>query len=254
MLDEAREAERSAEYERSGNAILSMLPSLRKGASGFRAPHGEVRLDPALSPVQNAEWYFHRARRARTAALEKENRLQAVDARLHAARTLLGALDEIRTDAELDSFRQTHAHELDLFGLSPKAREREELPFRVFRVHGGFDVWVGKSSANNDLLTMKYAKPRDLWLHARGASGSHVLLKIASGKGEPDKRAIEEAASIAAYYSKMKSSSLVPVAVTERRFVRKPRGSSPGSVLVEREKVVFVRPHLPHREEGEPHS
>ena len=252
MLDEAHEAERSTEYERNGTAILSMLPALRKGASEFQAPHGKVQLDPALSPVQNAERYFNRARRARTAALEKEARLQDVNARLHAAHTLLAALDEIGSDGELDSFRRTHAQELDRFGLSQRAQKQQELPFRVFRVDGGFTVWVGKSSANNDLLTMKYAKPRDLWFHARGASGSHVVLKIATGKGEPGKRAIEEAASIAAYYSKMKSSSLVPVAVTERRFVRKPRGSSPGSVLIERERVVFVRPHLPNRDRENP--
>jgi predicted ribosome quality control (RQC) complex YloA/Tae2 family protein len=106
-------------------------------------------------------------------------------------------------------------------------------------------VWVGKSSENNDLLTMKYAKPNDLWFHARGSSGSHVILRMGTGKGEPSKQAIHEAAGIAAYYSKMKGAKHVPVAVTERKYVRKPRGAEPGSVTIEREKLLFVEPRLP---------
>jgi predicted ribosome quality control (RQC) complex YloA/Tae2 family protein len=112
-------------------------------------------------------------------------------------------------------------------------------------VDGGFEVWAGKSSDSNDLLTLRHAKPDDLWFHARGSSGSHVLLRVASAPGEPSKRAREQAAAIAAYFSKMKTASLVPVAMTEKRYVRKPRGAPAGTVVLEREKVVFVEPELP---------
>jgi len=106
-------------------------------------------------------------------------------------------------------------------------------------------VWAGKNSANNDLLTLRYAKPDDLWFHARGAGGSHVVLKVGTGKGEPGKKAREQAAGIAAYYSKMKNASMVPVAMTEKRYVRKPKGSQAGTVVIEREKVIFAAPALP---------
>lgn len=122
---------------------------------------------------------------------------------------------------------------------------KEELPFRVFRVAGDFEVWTGKSSANNDLLTMKYAKPNDLWFHARGASGSHVVLKTGGSKDTVPKEAILQAASIAAYYSKMKTSKLVPVAMTDRKYVRKRKGDPPGTVILSREKVIMVEPKLP---------
>ena len=128
--------------------------------------------------------------------------------------------------------------------------EKEKLPFRIFTVDGGFEVWAGKNSANNDLLTLRYAKPDDLWFHARGGSGSHVVLKVRSGKGEPGKKAREQAAGIAAYYSKMKTSGTVAVAMTEKRYVRKPRGSAPGAVVLEREKVIFIHPALP-RDSGD---
>jgi len=113
-------------------------------------------------------------------------------------------------------------------------------------VEGHFEVWVGKSSANNDLLTLHHAKPNDLWFHARGSSGSHVLLKVATGSGTPGKRAKEQAAAIAAYFSKMRTASTVPVAMTQRKYVRKPKGAPPGTVVLERESVLFVTPALPN--------
>ena len=106
-------------------------------------------------------------------------------------------------------------------------------------------MWAGKSSENNDMLTTRYARPNDLWFHARGAGGSHVVLRVGTGKGEISKRAKEQAAAIAAYYSKMKNSRLVPVAMTEKKYVRKPKGVPSGTVVLEREKTLMVPPSLP---------
>ena len=128
-------------------------------------------------------------------------------------------------------------------------KEQEELPpFKIFAVEGGFAVYAGKNSANNDLLTFRFAKPNDLWFHARGSSGSHVVLKMGSAQGTPTKKAIEQAASIAAYYSKMKNAKHVPVAMTERKFIHKPKGAPPGTVALDKEKVIFVQPVLPGKE------
>ncbi len=133
-------------------------------------------------------------------------------------------------------------------GIGEKGTAREELPFRLFTVDGGFEVLVGKNSSNNDLLTMKYARPNDLWFHARGAGGSHVLLKVGSAKGEPGRKAKEQAAALAAYYSKMRNATIVPVAMTEKKYVRKPKGAPAGTVVLDREKVMFARPALPSAE------
>ena len=119
------------------------------------------------------------------------------------------------------------------------------MPFRVFTVDGGFEVWAGKSSENNDLLTTRHARPNDLWFHARGAGGSHVVLRVGTGKGEISRKAKEQAASVAAYYSKMKNSGLVPVAMTEKKYVHKRKGTPAGTVMVERETVLLVPPQLP---------
>ena len=106
-------------------------------------------------------------------------------------------------------------------------------------------MWVGKSSANNDLLTMKYAKPNDLWFHVRGASGSHTVLKVHGRDHPPSKEAVRQAAAIAAYYSKMRNAGNVPVAYCERKYVFKRKGLKEGAVFMEHEKVVFVKPALP---------
>jgi predicted ribosome quality control (RQC) complex YloA/Tae2 family protein len=250
MDTDAREASRAEEYERHGSLLMANLVAMRKGATDFTVEGTTIRLDPTLTPVQNAQRYFDRAKRARAAAGKRDSRFESIDDRLGAARALLEDLDLVASQEDLQRFRATHEETLSLFGLTPETRAQAELPFRLFRVDGGFEVWAGKSSQNNDLLTMKHARPNDLWFHARGSSGSHVVLKIGSGKGTPGKRAIEQAAAIAAYYSKMKTSSLVPVAVTERKYVRKPRGAAPGTVVLERERTLFVKPQLPSKGPG----
>ena len=204
-----------------------------------------IPVDPRFSPVQNAQGYFEKAKKSRLAYNESRQRLGELRKSATLAESLLGKAEAVQTKEELNRFMIDKASDLDRFGIGEKAKEREQLPFRIFTVDGGFEVWAGKSSRNNDELTMKYAKPNDLWFHARGASGSHVILKTNSGRGEPGKKAREQAAAIAAYYSKMKNAKMVPVAMTEKKHVHKPKGSAPGSVSLEREKVIFAEPALP---------
>lgn len=107
-------------------------------------------------------------------------------------------------------------------------------------------VLVGKSAANNDELTMKFAKPNDIWLHARGTSGSHVVLKMHTND-KPPKYILEQAAQIAAYYSGARNAKHVPVIYTYKKYVRKPKGANPGSVVVTKEDVIIVEPKLPNQ-------
>jgi predicted ribosome quality control (RQC) complex YloA/Tae2 family protein len=158
-------------------------------------------------------------------------------------------MEEVITADDLHRFAEENRKELSKFGLKTKKsgqlKKEELLPFRLFTVVGGFQVWAGKSGENNDLLSMRHTAKNDLWFHARGVGGSHVVLKIGTGKGEVSKQAIEQAAAIAAYYSKMRNSKLVPVAMSEGKYVRKPKGVPAGTVTLEREKTLFVEPALP---------
>jgi predicted ribosome quality control (RQC) complex YloA/Tae2 family protein len=209
----------------------------------------EVPLDARLSLSQNAQKYFQKAKRSKSAGVEARKRLERLSGRCERAASLLATLSVVEDPEALTSFLKEHASAMEEFGIGEKGEPREAPLFRVFTVDGGFEVLAGKSSENNDLLTLRHAKPNDLWFHARGSSGSHVILRINSAPGTPGKRAKEQAAAIAAYYSKMKTARLVPVAMTERKYVRKPRGAKPGSVAIEREQVIFAVPRLPSAEE-----
>jgi predicted ribosome quality control (RQC) complex YloA/Tae2 family protein len=120
---------------------------------------------------------------------------------------------------------------------------KERQPFRRFVIDERHTVYVGRSDAENDILTHRFASPTDLWFHAQDSAGSHVILKGAHAS-TPGK-VIETAAAIAAYFSKARHSSTVPVVYAEKRHVRKPRKSKAGAALCSRGKTIFVKPSLP---------
>jgi len=257
IVEETQLLERAAQYEQFGKLLMASLPQLAKGMKqieienvfDLKRERVNIPLEPRLTPAQNAERYFDRAKKARASVGEKLDRQEVVREKWETLRELLDRLMPIETMEQFGDFVAANKEQLAQVGYravgpGPDAG-REPVPFRSFTVTGGFQVWVGKSSESNDLLTMKYAKPHDLWFHARGSSGSHVVLRVGTGRGEPSKQAIHEAAGIAAYYSKMKGAKHVPVAVTERKYVRKPKGAQPGTVTIEREKLIFVEPRLP---------
>jgi len=122
------------------------------------------------------------------------------------------------------------------------------VPWR-FRSREGWDVLIGRSSEANDHLTLHIARPEDYWFHAHGCPGSHVVLRRGKGANEPSKATLEEVASWAAFHSKARTAGKVPVIYTQKKYVRKPRGTKAGTVYVEREKMLMVRPVEPPREQ-----
>lgn len=260
MAEETQSLERAAQYETMGKLLMANLYQFNKGMKKVELENVfsvkremlVIPIEPNLAPAKNAERYFEKAKKARASMQEKFEHKEELEERWESLRHLNSLVTPLQTMEQFNEFMAAHADELANAGYKTKkgSTERiEQVPFRVFRVTGGFEVWAGKSSENNDLLTMKYAKPSDLWFHARGSSGSHVILRIGTGKGEPSKRAIEEAAGVAAYYSKMKNAKNVPVAMTEKKYVRKPKGAPAGTVTLEREKLLFVEPRLPSTEQ-----
>jgi predicted ribosome quality control (RQC) complex YloA/Tae2 family protein len=127
-----------------------------------------------------------------------------------------------------------------------KENNKELNRFRIYKLADGFEVWVGKDSSANDLLTMKYSKQNDLWFHVRGTSGSHTVLKLPEAHNGIPKDVIKTAASIAAYYSKAKNARNVNVAYTEAKNVQKYKGAKSGSVIIKGEKIVKVEPGIPN--------
>jgi predicted ribosome quality control (RQC) complex YloA/Tae2 family protein len=241
--------DRSIQYQQYGTFLLVHASEVSKGRTSLEMPSGpgpvQIPLDPALTPVQNAQRFFEKAKHARRAQENAHVRVQLLGRRQSMIRELLHSLEATTSREELDQLMTTQKLPLDSLGIGSSQETREHIPFRTFVVDGGFEVWAGKDNANNDLLTLKYARPNDLWFHVRGVSGSHVVLRMATGKGPPGKKAKEQAAGIAAYYSKMRKAGMAPVTMTERKYIRKPKGAPAGTVMVSREETVFATPGLP---------
>jgi len=124
---------------------------------------------------------------------------------------------------------------------APSAR----LQPRRLKTRDGWDVLIGRNNEGNDYLTHQLARPEDYWFHVHGAAGSHVVLRRGKGKNEPSKQTIEEVSSWAAFYSQARTAGKVPVIVTRKKYVRKPRKAPPGLAMCEREKTVMVKPSEP---------
>jgi predicted ribosome quality control (RQC) complex YloA/Tae2 family protein len=200
-----------------------------------------IELDPRKSPTELAQDLFKKSKRLKRGLGVAPGRLDAVEAELA---SLIQARDELgdETPGEL----ATKLESLGVPVTAPKeeARKRRQagvrLPYREFTTGDSSAVLVGRGAADNDRLTLRVARPHDLWLHARGVTGAHVVVRLAKGKScSPD--ALVDAATLAAHFSDLRGESVVDVLYTPRRFVHKRKGSPVGSVTLEREKVMPVR-------------
>jgi len=251
MMEELQSESRAGRYERWGHLLMAQQDQVPAGAEEVALPDlfedgapVTIPLDPAKSPVENAEHYYERARRTRRSRQEAEARLDETLERVDRAETLLAEIREIDT---LDGIKQFRAEREEDFApfVERDDAEVDQFPFRRFDLEGGFEVWVGKNARQNHELTFHASQPHDLWLHARGVPGAHTVLHRPNRDAEPGKRRIYTAAAIAAHYSQSKGSDVVPVMVTERKYVTSPKGADPGVVRVDREDVVMVEPGLP---------
>jgi predicted ribosome quality control (RQC) complex YloA/Tae2 family protein len=196
-----------------------------------------VKLKPNQKPQEQAACLY---RKSKNRKIEWEQLDKTIAAKITQAISLeskieeLNAIDDFRT---LKGYKKTHSEDKVM------QKDAVVLPFKTFEFEG-FPIWVGKSASANDDMLRGYTKKDDIWLHARMVPGSHVLIKTSGLKSIP-MSVLETAASLAAFYSKNKNESLAPVIHTEAKYVRKVKGSPPGSVMVEKEKVVMVIPRGP---------
>lgn len=217
----------------------------------------ELPLDPARSAHEQVEAIFHEARRLRRARPQVEARLaRARDdvAKLTSALADLTALSELASapnadavavddlEAELETLRERVRPLLPRGATLPgdKPPPHVRLPYREFVVSGGIRVLVGRDAKSNDELTLHVAKPYHLWLHAKGLTGSHVVACIQKGHSITPEQLVD-AAHLAAHFSDARGEPVVDVSYVPRRYLRKPRKSPPGAVVLDREKVLVLR-------------
>jgi predicted ribosome quality control (RQC) complex YloA/Tae2 family protein len=243
---QARDQSECDRLRQSGELLLTYQYQIRprqqefSAQYDFEAPPLVIKLDPLLSPVENAKTYFEQYEKAKRATAEIPSLVKAAERELAFLRQLETDLTLAANWPEISEVQD--ALQANGYWRGPKSthpRGSKTGPLKVTTPEGVV-IWVGRNSRQNDEVTFSKGRPEDLWLHAHGIPGAHVIIK--SG-GHPVAQAVlRRAASLAAYYSAARTENRVLVDVTERRYVRKIKGGKPGMVTYRNESPVEATP------------
>lgn len=247
-LEAANGAER---VRQDGDLLKAMLGTFERGATSVTAqdwfaegtPERSIELDPKLSPQENVSRYFdrfHKLERAATTVLEEIER----------AESRLAALQDLARSAEDESL---DAQELDDAAVEAGLLDRQQVadvrkrkapaprkPYKVFWGCKGSEIRVGRTSRDNDTLTIRIARGSDYWLHTADCPGSHVILCTKKGQ-EPHQEEILDAAHLAIHFSPIRGTDRAPVHVAARKHIHKPKGAKPGLVHLSGGRILEVR-------------
>ncbi len=231
-----------------GELILANLFRLKKGTDYYEVENYydncniiKIPCNPALSPTQNQKKYYKEYRKAQTAEKMLADLIAQGEQEIIYLESVLDELSRADTDSEISAIRL----ELSNGGYikntkGKKQKPPKELPPIEFNSSDGFKILVGRNNVQNEKLSLKLAGKNDMWLHTQKIPGSHVVI-FGEGRDISDE-AIEEAAVIAAYHSKAKDSSLVPVDYTRAKAVKKPSGGKAGMVIYHEYWTIIVNP------------
>jgi predicted ribosome quality control (RQC) complex YloA/Tae2 family protein len=234
------------QWRQFGETIYAHIHEIERGQKTLEVDGLSIALDPTLSPSENAQSYFERYRKAQAATANLPELAEA-------ARTELSYLQQLQTLAGLaegiDAIEAAraewnewlHPRVPDTRGRRGPAKSRRRQPI-VYRTDRGDAIYIGHNGPENDAVTFDIAGADDEWLHARGVPGGHVIIRWA---GEQSDETLEQAASVAAWFSAGRPSTTVEVDATKRRYVRKIKGSGPGMVTYRQERTLRVRPRSP---------
>ena len=256
LSEDLLSAENSDKYRLYGELLTANIHMIKPGAKKVSVINYydgnpiEIPLDEKIGASANAQRYFKRYSKARTAIHEKRSQLEDNERDIEYLESVVQNIESADSVPLLDSIRD----ELEQTGYvrrRQKAAQRRKKatkpePHR-YQLSDGTLVLVGRNNIENDWLTTKYAAKTDVWMHTKDIPGSHVIVRLEDGRRVDDLSAelIYEAASIAAYHSKAGSSDNVPVDYVPVRYVRKPNGAKPGMVIFTHNQTVYVTPGIP---------
>ncbi len=247
LEEDLAKAERYRDYNRYGELLKSHLGDIQKGAASVTVPDYfdpalpeiVLPLDPAKSPQGNLDDYFRKYKKYQNAQKAIRPRLEAAQAEAAALRERLAALD--RGEEALAPPPSPFPSAGGGTRVAGKKKSKPQAkPFLRFTSEAGDAILVGRNSRENEELTFGLARSHDLWLHASGAPGSHVVLRLEKG-AELRKESLLDAATLTLHYSDLRKSGQGEVLYAYRKHVRKPRGAKPGLVTVTQDKRLFIK-------------
>ena len=247
LSNELKATENANEYRIKGEVLTTYLYQIKRGMTKITLPNFydnnkeiTISLSNQLSPSQNAQKYFKKYQKLK-------NAVTFVNEQIELTKKEVAYLEEIQTQielatpADLDDIKT----ELQQEGYIKKKQQKSKRSSRVkinkpetFVASDGTEILVGKNNLQNEKLTLHTAKKTDIWLHAKNIPGSHVIIK----SNNPSDETLFEAAMLAAYFSKFRSSANVPIDYVQVKNIRKPNGSKPGFVIYEGQKTLTVTP------------
>lgn len=247
---ELKECENRETYRQYGDIISANLYRLQKGDRAAKlenfylenSPIAEIKLDPMLTPTQNAQKYYTEYKKAETAQKMLTKLIANGKKELEYVDSVFDSLVRATTESELSAIKE----ELTQSGYLKRAKgnkpqKSEKLSYLRYISNDGFTILCGRNNVQNDKLTLKDAFNNDIWFHTHNIPGSHTVI-VTENKQVPDST-LEEAAMIAAFNSKARNSSLVPVDYTLIKNVKKPSGAKYGMVIYETYKTVYITPN-----------
>ncbi len=205
-----------------------------------------IKLDPQLSPSQNAQKQYNKYNKKKRTLTALTEHIESTKAEISHLESVKYALDNALKEEDLLEVRQELMETGYIkFRKSKKQKALKKAEPMHYISSDGFDLYVGKNNFQNDTLSTKFANGGDWWFHAKGVAGSHVIMQVGPLKMEeiPD-RAYEEAAALAAYYSKDKDSAKVSVDYIQKKHVKKPNASAPGFVIYHTNYSMMVSPSI----------
>jgi len=250
LSEDLLKAENSERYRLYGELITANLHMMKTGDKNVTVTNYydgnpvTIPLDVRYAPAKNAQIYFKKYSKSKTALIEKQKQLDETDRDIEYIESVAEFIETAESTEAIDLLRQ----ELTESGFlrkrkekGPKKKQRSK-PYE-YVTKGGFRVLAGRNNKENDELTTKKAGRMDLWFHTKDIPGSHTVL-FTEGK-TPSEADLFEAANIAAWHSKGRESENVPVDITEIRHVKKPAGARPGMVIFTDNRTVYVTPKDP---------
>ncbi|MGZ4160519.1 MAG: Rqc2 family fibronectin-binding protein, partial [Neobacillus sp.] len=248
LKETLKEAERAEQFQRYGELLTANLYAAKKGMPEIEVINYydelggtiAIPLDPRKTPSENAQKYFSRYQKAKNAVSIVVEQIEKASEEVAYFENLLQQvlaaspkdIQEIREELVEGGYIR------DRKKRNGKKLQNAKPVLDQFLSSDGTDIVVGKNNKQNDYLTNKFAARDEIWLHTKDIPGSHVVIR----SKEPAEETIKEAAILAAYYSKARNSSSVPVDFTKVRFVKKPSGAKPGFVIYENQQTVYVTP------------
>ena len=204
----------------------------------------KIKLDPNISPSQNAQKYYKKYNKAKVTEKYAEEQIVGAEEELEYLETVQESILKAESPRDLSEIKEELAEQGYISNTASKKKKKTQksMPMK-FISSDGYEILVGRNNKQNDEVTIRMSYSTDIWLHTKNIPGSHTLIRT-NGSGEVPDSTILEAAQLAAYYSKAKNSAQVPVDYTQIKNVKKPNGAKPGFVIYEKNNTIYVTPKL----------